>query len=224
MGTFKEVMAETFRKMTTKELEKLWKAAFGNSAQEIPEYLAEILIDVLKSRGVDMLKFCQETDTLVGFLSQYSTDRHGRNSLSTPEEERFNNPWAWLAVSKLVHAHQDLFGPCLQAVVVFGDLAAERFTTDIWVVEVIDGEPDLKGQGPQAKVFPTSEHLRLRGHLYYFSLSPEDFERLTAEGHPLMREIAAEYRAVLERDPGYVSDVLSGAQRRRVLLQAVGAA
>ena len=143
--------------------------------------------------------------------------------MALPEEEWVNNPWEWSAVSELVHAHRAELGDRLRAALVFGDLAARRLAVDTWLLEVVDGWSPLDGEEPMATEFASSAHLPLRGRLYYVAVSPEDFEHLSREGHHLLREIAAEYEVVSERDPGYVSGVLSRARHPRVALRAVGA-
>ena len=113
------------------------------------------------------------------------------------------------AISLLLKAHGDAHLEAVRAVIAFGSLVATGDSTDIELLEVVEG-----WQGIRRVEFGSTAQVPLRGLATIYFLTPQEFESPTemlltgtdVSSASLLRRVRAAYTVLINRPPDYVQN------------------
>ncbi len=86
----------------------------------------------------------------------------------------------------------------LTAAVLFGPLAREEYSEEIWLLEIVEGYPyPSKTPEPLAVTFRATKDFPLLGHLRLWAMSPDEFRDALESGHPFATHLRDEPKEFL---------------------------
>lgn len=103
----------------------------------------------------------------------------------------------------------ELEGKKLIGAVLFGPLAADEWSEEIWLLEVVRGYPyPSKGSEPSAIHFPSTRQFPMYGHLRLWVWSPEEYRDAVSQHHPFIEHLREEPKEYLIDRGGFLKKSL----------------
>lgn len=114
----------------------------------------------------------------------------------------------YLIVNKLIETHRKLHKDKFVAAIVYGPLAKRESTSDINILEIVEGWQKAE-VNLEAINFGVARELLQRGKLRLLLIAPEELERLAEQFHLAIVGIAEYYEVCFDKRGNYVKKLLS---------------